>query len=195
MNFSNYFISTYLIGNCDNFSCFKTEFASREEFDVNYIYSVKENSEEEWNIFRQIVEKSHANKEDAIVLCRNRGHFSKAYSKEFFFHGIFKCADFNTHLLVGGCVDFNNLVPVTSNLFWVDRFIGGTFLVLFSSAYRLLLNIHPKTSKNIDTILSETLANKLLLCPMIFKRREDDPAIKKITLYYKICNKYHLLVK
>ena len=195
MNYDNLSITTYLMGTKDGLPHMQEEFIGKNEFDIYNIYNSEEVDAEEWNTFRKIIEQCQDNKDDAVVICRNRGRFSNAYSKNFLFQSIITCANFNTHLLLGGCADFYNLVPVTSTLFWVDRFMKGEFFVIFRSAFKTLMDVRLENDNDIDTILSETLANKLLLCPMIYNTNEKSPAVSKIVLCKRVCNKYNLLDK
>lgn len=186
-DYCDYSISTYLLG------CAEVEFQGRNEFDLIHIPSEKKSR---WQLFKECIKRANSTGEDDVIIICFEGHrFTKNYCKEDLFKSIIKCAELGTHLLIGGCTDFRNLVPLTKDLYWIDCFFKANFYIVYKTAYRLLLDIDPKEIEELDEILSPSLPNKLILYPFVSDISMNEDAVRRLEIYQRIIKKYRIMEK
>lgn len=185
MEHDNLYISTYLVGSV------KEEFTGRKEFDI---YHHDYNKGSRWQSFQDIVSRVNSNDEDDLIVICYEGHqFADTYNRSSFLSAIFKCAELGTHLLIGGCDNFNNMVPISPNLYWIDMFSKSNFYVVFRPAFQTILTAMPQKKEQLEDVLSRILPNKLILNPFITDCSKECEATKKLLLYNRVVSKYSIL--
>jgi hypothetical protein len=150
MEHDNLYISTYLVGSV------KEDFTGRKEFDI---YHHDYNKGSLWQIFQDIVSRVNSNNEDdLVVICYEGHHFADTYNRSSFLSAIFKCAELGTHLLIGGCDNFNNMVPISPNLYWIDMFSNPNTPFYKEAPIDLFLS-HYYNGGDMERILSDWYAD------------------------------------
>jgi len=176
-------ITTYIIGRHTD------SFIGKNEFELHTIESEKSR----WEIVREIVQHSIETIDDAVTICFDGHRFTGNYSSEQFVKDIIYSHSMGTHLLIGGCDGFFNAMPISRRLFWVDHIENTNFFVVFRSAYERIVQSVQEEQESLESILSRSLSNKLLLVPQISTCDGSSKADEQITTYIKIINKYNLL--
>ena len=183
MDYNNMMISTYIIGELG------TEFDCCPEFDLHYVMA-----QDRWKNFYNIVGQAcRQGEDDAVVICYEGHHFTKDYLPAVLFDKIIRSAKLGTHILIGGCSSFSNLVPVEEGLFWVDNFEGANFYVVFKHAFQSILEVSPAIDESLERVLSHLLPNKLLLSPFISWVGVEGHSDKQLKLYNHVINKYQMI--
>ena len=184
-DYCDYSISTYLLG------CAEVEFQGRNEFDLIHIPSEKKSR---WQLFKECIKRANSTGEDDVIIICFEGHrFTKEYCKENLFNTITKCATLGTQILIGGCADFKNLVPLTKDLYWIDSFSNANFYIIYKSAYNSILKTIPLEKEELDEILSQNLSNKIILYPFISDMSMSENADRRLDVYDRITAKYHIV--
>ena len=182
MDYRDFIISTFTVGNL------YMEFQGHPEFELHPI-----GEKWDWSIFRHVLEQvSQKDEDDAIIICHEGHRFTEVYQSCSFFRVLLECSELGTEMLLGGCRDFSNLVPVSPRLYWVDKYEGCNFIVLFRRAYHTLLNLSLNDCESLDEVLSRVLSNKLLIVPFISWTGTKCRADSQLALYNYIINKYHI---
>lgn len=182
MDYCDILISTFTVGNLS------VEFQEHPEFELHPF-----GDNWDWDFFRHTLEiVSQKNEDDAIVICHEGHHFTEDYQPYVLFRALFESAGLGTDMLIGGCRDFGNLVPVGHGLYWVDKFEGCNFFILFHRAYQTLLDKSPNEGESLDEVLSRAFSNKLLMAPFISWTGAKSRADSRLALYNYINNKYHI---
>lgn len=118
-----------------------------------------------WPTLRQQILEAKQNNSHLLVLCSTDHRFSKHYTVDYLSKCIAVAEEKEADLLLGAINWFEGAVQMNDHLFWVDKFIGFQFVILFRRCYDTLLNI--KDNIISDQLLSEVAANKLLTYPFI----------------------------
>ena len=191
-------ISTFLVGEWTNVMV-KKHFDGKSLFRTEMLVSP---SLSRWSLFRCAVE--HAEKsgdDDVIVVCFNEHNFTNNFDGRLFLDVIVEASKRGAQLLIGGCQKVENMVPVTSSLFWVDVTSGASFYVVYRSVYRKILSITiDGGDADLDEIISQYIPNKFLVCPIISDSSMQDSASSDVNsaqetmnIYKTIIAKYNLL--
>ncbi|MET3875829.1 hypothetical protein [Chitinophaga sp. OAE865] len=149
------------------------QFRGKKEFDVKFV-NMSERSNDlrgHWEYFREIIIKAIADKEDVIVICRDKHEFTENYSKEFFLSNLLQAHIHGTEILMGGISFFKQLVPISESRYWIDSVHGSQFIVLFRNVFSKILNEPTEDYKHIDEYLSIITSNKVVIHPFISKWR------------------------
>ena len=175
-------ISTFLVGEWTNVMV-KKHFDGKSLFRTEMLVSP---SLSRWSLFRCAVE--HAEKsgdDDVIVVCFNEHNFTNNFDGRLFLDVIVEASKRGAQLLIGGCQKVENMVPVTSSLFWVDVTSGASFY---------------GGDADLDEIISQYIPNKFLVCPIISDSSMQDSASSDVNsaqetmnIYKTIIAKYNLL--
>ena len=65
--------------------------------------------------------------DDLIILATDSHRFTNQYNPNSFFSSIIEASNLGADILLGGALDFGNLIPLNSHLLWLDSFIGTSF--------------------------------------------------------------------
>ncbi|TWF40651.1 hypothetical protein FHW36_104334 [Chitinophaga polysaccharea] len=128
--------------------------------------------------------------DDLLILSNTQHQFTAHYTATYLEAGISAAQKSNADILLGAVNWMESAVQVDQHLFWLDKFLGCQFIVLFRRCYNALLNIKidgDNTEIAIDGVLSSILVNKLLLYPFISTVTEKIPkknAIPGSSPYY-----------
>lgn len=108
--------------------------------------------------------------DDLFILSNSHHQFTAQYTAAYLEAGISGAQKNNADILLGAVNWMESAIQVDQHLFWLDKFLGCQFIVLFRRCYNILLNIKIDADNAeiaIDGVLSSIAANKLLLYPFI----------------------------
>lgn len=170
-------IPTYIISPKRNIDQQKTclkEFAGRPEFKHSVVEPVKHRIREIslWETIKYIISDSTHKKEEYIIICEESHRFTEDYSKEYLFNAIDKAAEKKASVLLGGIYKFENALPVTENLWWVEKFNGLQFAVIFQDFFKEILNAEFEDDDFMELKLSQ-LTNSLFFTHPFISIQED----------------------
>lgn len=150
------------------------EFHQKSEFDV----TVVEAHEHEigavglWNSIKHVLENEVESKYEYIIICEDDHQFSDDYSKELLFSCIDEAKARNADILSGGVSWFNNAVPISENIIWVEKFSGFQFTIIFKSFFKIILEANFENSDDADFKTSALTANKFFIFPFISVQKD-----------------------
>ncbi|NLR78205.1 hypothetical protein [Chitinophaga eiseniae] len=116
--------------------------------------------------------------DDLFILSNTHHQFTAHYTAAYLEAGISAAQKNNADILLGAVNWMESAIQVDQHLFWLDKFLGCQFIVLFRRCYNALLNIRidgDNAEIAIDGVLSSIAANKLLLYPFISPVTEKIP--------------------
>ena len=183
MDSNNLFISAYIADNLE------TEFINYKEFVLHS--NTHHNS---WLGFVHAIEHASHNDDDVIVICFEGHRFSKEYSTARLIDNITRSAELGTHILLGDCGSFCNLVPVDRELYWVDTFSSSCFYVVFRHAFQMIMSIEAKEDETLENLLSKNVPNKLLAVPFFSSplNIKGKGVIDRLSIYQHAICRYNL---
>lgn len=142
-------------------------FKQRQEFKLLILKSFDDISEPlvQWNMVRDII-KDRVDHE-FVMICRFDHEFSSEYNPFSFFNDIREANLAGADLLAGGVVCSSFAIPISTRLFFVKKFSGFSFLVIFQRVFSKLLSESFSGHDSIDDFLSAKCRNKFVCFPFI----------------------------
>lgn len=130
------------------------------------IKKISIDAKDHWQQLINIIENAERAQENSVIFCTNEKLLEKL-NVDNFSRQIKEAAKYNAKILLANAGNAVSLLPISSNLFWIDHFTGCELMVIFRSCYALLTNEEHMEDEMIDEKLSEITSNKLLVHPMI----------------------------
>ncbi|WP_343674784.1 hypothetical protein [Chitinophaga sp.] len=148
------------------------QFRSRIEFDMQIVTPVDhyDGCVSLWMTIQQIV-KDHLQAE-YILLCEDDHVFQENYSPTLLMGAISEAQIMQADILAGGVSWFNNAHKVSDNLYWVEKFSGLQFTVLFKSFFATILSASFTLDDVADLKLGSLTDSKFFISPFISIQKE-----------------------
>lgn len=150
------------------------EFSERPEFDVTIVSAIRDKigSWGLWLTIKTIVKEARDKNYDYIIICEDDHIFTKDYDKISLSNLIENLKMNKADILLGGASWFDTALPISRNLFWVKKFHGLQFTVVFKSFYEKLLNMEMKKGNNADIKMSNYSDRSFVCYPYISFQKE-----------------------
>ncbi|MRG46983.1 hypothetical protein GFS24_17810 [Chitinophaga sp. SYP-B3965] len=158
----------------DRLEHIKGQMQDRNEFSVFIKEAIKHETGALglWNTLVTIVKEARSKEEKFIIICEDDHLFTDCYNATLLRKAIVEAGDKEADLLSGGVSWFHTALQISSDLFWVDRFTGLQFTVIYSKFFNAILDATFEPTDAADYKLSELTGNKFLLYPFISIQRE-----------------------
>lgn len=159
----NFCLSTYILlqGSKEDYGL-----EQRDEFEVTIIEN-NNTEEDKWNSLKRIVKEAISIDEDLVVICQSDYLLTERYSVDFLAKSIIKAHLLGTEILLGNLRFFSHAVPISRNMFWIDKFLGSNFIILYKSLFKTILKSNYNSALSFEDILSNLSSNKIVLYPFI----------------------------
>lgn len=173
----NSFITAHVINlpeRADRRNHIQTQFENRPEFRLEIV----EASRHEvgavglWQSICRIVRSARDAGEEFVLICEDDHIFTCAYSRDMFMRRVMLAGAMGAQLLSGGVGDFSNLVPLPGGLGWIDRFWCTQFMVIYRSAFDIILRAPFGIRDVADDKLSAILTAKMVCVPFISEQTD-----------------------
>lgn len=147
------------------------EFAGRDEFAVHIVEAIEHQRGATglWLTIRNILAGST---EAFILLCEDDHQFTENYSKEYLAEAIREAAERGADVLSGGISWLDDGFPVSESLFWIRKFSGLQFTILFRRCFDTILNANFGPKDAADAWIAEHTQHKFVLYPFCSTQRD-----------------------
>lgn len=145
-----------------------------EEFDINLIGTNTCIVDEVkfWNSIKKSLKSQVKKAEDFIIVCGSIHQFTSEYSHELLINSIESAKTMNAHILAGGISAFSSAIQVSENLFWVEKFSGLQFIIIFKKFFKIFLNSEFRKGDVVDYRLCSLTNSKYFIYPFISIERD-----------------------
>lgn len=145
------------------------DFANKSEFDTKIIKlnDISPSDKLMWEAIKVVSKDAIKNDEDVIIITNANQRFSNIYSRKFLLENILDSHTQGTDILLGNLSYFSQAVPIAKNRFWIDRFFGFNFMVIFKKFFSIISNANYKETIPLDLFISSLTSNKLVFFPFI----------------------------
>lgn len=109
---------------------------------------------------------------DYIILCEDDHKFTYEYLPQNLFKSIEVAKDKGADILVGGPSWFENIMQVSENLYWVEKFTGLQFTVIFKKFFKSIAIAEFLENEAADKKISQLSCNKMLIYPFISTQKD-----------------------
>lgn len=150
------------------------EFNNRQEFELRIIPAIEDErgSYGLWKTIKSIVSKAKEEELDLFILCEDDHSFTSFYSKDSFFEQLEHSISLRADILMGGVSWFEMGLQIKKNIFWLNKFNGLQFTVIFNCLYNKILNATFNEFDVADLKLSTLCENKFVVYPFISIQKE-----------------------
>ncbi|WP_293788737.1 glycosyltransferase family 25 protein [uncultured Pedobacter sp.] len=151
------------------------QFNKRTEFNVHIVKAIenKNGALGLWQTITQIVQQANQRQDEYILICEDDHEFMDHYNKEAFFYVIKTCGQKKeADILLGGVSWFYDALRIDRNLYWIDKFTGTQFIIIFRKFYDAILGYEFKNGDTADKIIYELTDNNFLIYPYISTQKE-----------------------
>lgn len=151
----------------------EAQFKGRSEFDLEIVRAIKDEvgSWGLWKTIRALVQKALDQNYRYIIICEDDHCFTKEYDKKMFLDQI-NIMETQADILLGGVSWFRTVLPLTQSLFWVKKFNGLQFTVIYKKFYNNLLGLDLCCGEDPDIKISELSDNCFVCYPYISVQTE-----------------------
>lgn len=157
-----------------------------------------------WLTLRDIVKEEKEKDSPYFILCEDDHTFTNAYSAELLEKCIMRADSLQADILSGGVSWFSSAVKTDDSLFWIERFTGMQFTVIYNRFYDQLLESAYDDLVVTDFHISEMTQRKLMIYPYISvqsefgysdvtKQNNDSGYVEKI--FHAAINRFEVLNK
>ncbi|AQX04882.1 hypothetical protein BAX97_17440 [Elizabethkingia meningoseptica] len=150
------------------------EFKDKEEFIIELIQSEKNKKGNVglWDNIKRCVNFAIERDQDFIIICEDDHVFTKDYSRDFLHKCIRDAYEKKCNVLSGGVSWFETGIQISNDLFWIEKFTGLQFTVIFKSLFRKIMAIDFSTFDAADQKITFLSSDKLLIYPFISNQKE-----------------------
>lgn len=151
-----------------------SEFLGRKEFRLTVVPAIAHQigSFGLWQTIHGIVEQANEAALDYVLICEDDHIFTEDYSAEKLYMAIDKCLRLNADVLLGSVSWFDQVLQVNKQLFWVDRFNGTQFMVIFKKYYQAILDADFQLIDIADMKMSSITDGIFVMYPFVSVQKE-----------------------
>lgn len=126
-----------------------------------------------WLSFQQSVVKAKEQQLPCFLFCEDDHIFTQAFDESKLVELIDEVDAMEADLLLGGISWMESPLQITNQLFWVDKFNGIQFAVIFSRFYDRILDYDMQKDDIVTEIVLSNLSDRIFVCyPFISVQKE-----------------------
>lgn len=152
------------------------QFEGKDLFDVNIVCPIPDKvaSNSLWRTFFGVVEKERENSSDFFIFCEDDHVFTDEYTDAFLLDRIKEADGMEADILSGGVSWMRDALQVRDHLFWMERFNGMQFTVIYKRFYdKILATQYDETQKYVTDVFLSTLSDSIfVMFPYISVQKE-----------------------
>lgn len=150
------------------------EFSNKPEFDLEIVPAILSSSGNLslWHTIRAIVSVNIHQNNDYFILCEDDHLFTKNYTFSGLSKSIDKALDIKAGMLSGGVSWFNTAIQIYDGCFWIEKFSGLQFTIVFRQIYQKILDADFGMNDQADYKISALTDHKFLIHPFISIQKE-----------------------
>ena len=125
-----------------------------------------------WSTLKHILLDLVPPNEEYIIICEDDHAFRRSYNLNKLLKGISDAKKLNADVLCGGVSWYTDALQISDSLFWVEKFSGLQFTVIFRKFFDKILQANFTTVDAADYKLSELSDKLFVLYPFISTQKE-----------------------
>lgn len=164
--------AVHLPSRTDRYINLLCEFEYRDDLQLS-IYPASEHSNGAvslWLSIKEIIKKTY--NDDFFILCEDDHTFTSNYNTKLLYRCINEGEVLNADMISGGVSWFKTGIQISNDLFWVERFSGLQFTIIFKRFYDKILNAAFTGSDQADYKISTLSDKKFIIHPFISVQKD-----------------------
>jgi len=152
----------------------KKQFEGKKEFDPIIVEASKHKigAVGLWNSIIKVINLAIENDDDVIIICEDDHQFTENYTKEFLLKNILEAHNQGAAVLSCGACDFGQVVPLSTNRYWVNPLTGTQFIVVYKKLFQEILKYEFNDMDTADGVISQLSTDIMLLCPFVSVQKD-----------------------
>lgn len=145
------------------------QFCQKREFDVHIVEACEHRNGAIglWKSISHILQNLVNAESDYIIICEDDHEFTNEYNKDYLLESVAQAKAKDADVLLGGLSWFNTMIEVSEKLFWVEKFTGAQFTILFKKFFKRMLDVDFGNSDAADFKIGSLTENKFFMHPFI----------------------------
>src|SRR6185312_11999897 len=150
------------------------QFYQKKEFDVHIVEACQHSNGAIglWNSITYILQNLINVQDDYVLICEDDHQFTSEYSKGHLIKCIAEAKGKGADILLSGVSWFKDAIQISKNLFWVEKFSGLQFTIVFKKFYDKILQAAFSETDAADYKISSLSENKFIIYPFISTQKE-----------------------
>jgi len=150
------------------------EFTGRDEFDITLVTPLPacNGAVSLWHTIRHILQNLLKPDAPYLLLCEDDHIFTPDYNPEPLFQAIATAQDMEAGLLSGGVSWVTSCIQVSEQLFWMEKFSGLQFTIIFRRLFPVILNAVFENGDAADYKMSSLTGSKYFIYPFISTQKD-----------------------
>lgn len=121
-----------------------------------------------WLTLQHIIKKKVDRNDDFFIFCEDDHQFTENYDFQLLKDCIQQAEQLNADILSGGVSWFKTGIQISKNLFWIEKFSGLQFTVIFKKFYQKILDVTDFGEHDAaDYKISDLTDKKFIIYPFI----------------------------
>ncbi|WP_123844776.1 glycosyltransferase family 25 protein [Chitinophaga lutea] len=149
------------------------EFGQAPEFDCTIVDAFEHavGAKGLWQTIQYILNE-YAVREEFVLICEDDHQFTSDYNKDLLFDSITIAMANNADVLSGGVSWLNSAVQVDRHIYWMEKFTGLQFVIIFKKFYAAILTADFSDTDVADHKISSLAISKYVIHPFISTQKE-----------------------
>ncbi|WP_346318544.1 hypothetical protein [Chitinophaga sp. YIM B06452] len=165
-------IPTYIINlksRSDRLENVMMTFENRHEFEITVVEAIRREAGALglWNTIQHILRDLTRKEYEYVLICEDDHVFTEHYSRETLFESIAAAREEEADILCGGVSWVSNIAEMKHGIFWVEKFSGLQFCVIFRKFFDRLLGATFPPGGAADYMISDLSDKKFFTFPFI----------------------------
>jgi len=158
----------------DRYESIKQEFLGKPEFNVEIVEGLSHELKTVslWQTIKGIIRSNLQDTADFIIICEDDHQFTDHYNPSQLLQHIHEARVCGADILCGGISSCKNGIRISNSLFWVERFTGLQFSVIFKKFFPEILSAHFGEYDVADHKISSLTDKKFVVHPFISIQKE-----------------------
>ena len=152
----------------------QNQFCQKDEFDLQIVeaYEHQKGAISLWKSIKYILQDLADAESDYVIICEDDHEFTNEFNKEYLFECIAGAKENDADILLGGVSWFTTMIEVSEKLFWVERFTGTQFTILFRKFFKSILKADFGNNDSADFKMCSLTENKFFMYPFISVQKD-----------------------
>lgn len=158
----------------DRFAHISEQFHGRPEFDFKALTfdRRKPSTKALWENIVEIISYAKTHEKEYVIICEDDHKFTEVYNNISFAKLIVEARKLHADILIGGVSSYTSAVQVSPNLFWIDKFSGLQFSLIFNSFFNSIIKATFQSWDAADHKISGLTDRKFVIYPFISIQKE-----------------------
>lgn len=150
------------------------QFKNRREFKLHIVpaFEHRIGAVGLWKTIQYILKEVIDKDDEFIIFCEDDHHFTEKYNFSYLIRNIKDTQERNADIILGGVSWFRDAIQISKDIFWVEKFSGLQFTIIFKKFYKKIISANFSETDAADYKISSLSDKKFIIFPFISIQKE-----------------------